>query len=159
MRLVLPFLAMMITAVPALAASPVKEADLPDVFKREPPYIQNRICGELMASMARMSADLYSATGSPGVREAAVMAGTRAMVFVKANASLSDEERSRAKHIADQIEQSATPGQPAIKPFQFCEERVQRWLKEGVVTATDAQVTEKEVRAAIDKDVPLKKKP
>lgn len=159
MKLVLPFLAVMMAAVPALAASPVKEADLPDVFKKEPPYIQNRICGELMASMARMSADLYTASGSAGVREAAVMAGTRAMVFVKANASLSEDERSRAKRIADQLEQSATPGQPAIKPFQFCEERVQRWLKEGVVTAADVQLTEKEVREALDKSVPLRKKP
>ncbi|KVP17260.1 hypothetical protein WJ84_03235 [Burkholderia ubonensis] len=147
----------MMAAVPALAAGPVKEADLPDIFKNEPPFVQNRICGELMARMARMSADLYTASSLPGVREAAVMAGTRAMMFVQANATLSKDEQERAERIADQLEKSATPGKPAVAPYQFCEERAQRWLKEGVVAPADVQRTEKEVREALNKAVPLKK--
>ncbi|KVP96892.1 hypothetical protein WJ97_13790 [Burkholderia ubonensis] len=157
MKRILPFLVAMFATVPALAAGPIKEADLPDVFKKEPPYMQNQICGELMARMARMSADLYTASAFPGVREAAVMAGTRAMMFVKANAALSKEERERAERIADQLEKSATPGKPAVAPYQFCEERAQRWLKEGVVAPADVRLTEKEVRDALDKTVPLKK--
>jgi hypothetical protein len=137
-------------AAPVLAASPVKESDLPDVLKKEPPFIQNQVCGELMASMARMSADLYAATEAPKMREAAIMAGTRAMVFVKATATLTKDEGARAKRIADQIEQGATPKKPSLAPYLFCEARAARWLKEGVVTPADYQQTEAEVRRALD---------
>ena len=137
-------------AAPVLAAGPVKESDLPDAFKKEPPYIQNQICGELMASMSRLSVDLYAASGVPGMKTAAIMSGTRALVFIKATANLTKEEALRAKNIAEQLEKKTSADKPAIRSFQFCEERAKRWLAEGVVTPADFQVTEAEVRAALD---------
>lgn len=149
MKRILPVLVAMVAA-PVLAAGPVKESDLPEVFKSEPPYIQNQVCGELMASMSRMSADLYAATGAPVMKNAAIMAGTRAMVFVKATATLTAEEGSRARRIAEQLEKTTSPRKPTVAPIMFCEERATRWLAEGVVTPADMQVTEAEVRAAFD---------
>lgn len=148
-----------IVAAPVLAAGPVKAPDIPNVLKKEPPYIQNQVCGELMASMARMSADLYAASGAPKMREAAIMAGTRAVVFVKANASVTKDEAVRAKRIADELEASATAKSPAMAALQFCETRAKRWLNEGIVTPTDYQVTETEVRAALDAAVRAPAKP
>ncbi len=129
----------------------VKESDLPSEFKSEPPYIQNRICGELMASLARMSAGLYSANpNKPKLREAAITTGTRAMVFVKANAALTDEERARARKVAEQIEKSGSAKSPVVLAYAFCEQRAKRWLDEGVVTPEDYRVTEIEVRKALE---------
>lgn len=153
--LLLSLLAASVFAAPAELAL-VKEGELPTVFRNEPPFIQNRICGELMASMARMSKDLFVATARPAVKDAAILAGARAMLFVKANAALTAEERTRAKRIADQIENSATPAAPAIKPFIFCEQRAQRWIQEGVVTPEDYRELEKEVRVVVDKSVAQK---
>ena len=158
MKRTLPFL-VAVVAAPVLAAGPVKDSDLPDVFKKEPAFVQNQVCGELMASMARLSADLYSASGAPKMRDAAIMAGTRAMVFVKATASLTKEESERAARIAAQIEQGASANKPALAPFQFCEARATRWLKEGVVTPADYQVTEAEVRLALDASLQKPAKP
>lgn len=152
MKRILPVLVAMVTA-PVLAAGPVKESDLPDIFKKEPPYIQNQVCGELMASMSRLSADLYAATGAPAMKEAAVMAGTRAMVFIKATATLTKAEALRAKHIAEQLEKKASADKPAILPFMFCEARAKRWLAEGVVTPADFKATEADVRTALDQAV------
>lgn len=129
----------------------VKESDLPAEFKREPSYIQNRICGELMASLARMSAGLYAANpNKPKLREAAITTGTRAMVFVKANAPLTDEERVRARKVAEQIEKSGSAKSPVVLAYAFCEQRAKRWLDEGVVTPEDYRVTEIEVRKALE---------
>lgn len=139
-----------LVAAPVLAAGPVKESDLPTEFTQEPPFVQNQVCGELMASMARMSVDLYSVEKAPKVREAAITTGTRALVFMKATAALTDEESVRAKRVAQKIEQSASPATPVLAPFQFCEARIARWLKEGVVSAREYQQAESEVRAALD---------
>lgn len=139
------------SAVLAQSTGLVKEADLPAGFKNEPPYIQNRICAELMAGIARMSAGLYAANpGKPKLREAAITTGTRAMVFVKANAALTDEERARAKKVAEQIEKSGSANTPVILAYAFCEQRAKRWLDEGVVTPEDYRVTEIEVRKALE---------
>ena len=150
MKRIFPALAAMVCATSALAAGPVKDSTLPDVFTSEPPYVQNRICGELMAGMSRMSADLYSFARTPGLRDAAVMAGTRAMVFIRANADLTADETARAKRIAEQLESQAPKGKPAAGTVSFCEERAKRWLKEGVVTQESFKRTETEVRAALD---------
>lgn len=137
------------TSALASASSAVKESDLPDLFRKESPYIQNRVCAELLASMSRMSADLYSATRKQALYDAAVMSGTRSMVFVKANAQLNNQERLRAKRIAGQIESSASPNSPVIVPYTYCEERFQRWVNEGVVTPKIVLETEREVRSAL----------
>ena len=150
MKRILTALAAMSVASSALAAGPVKESDLPDVFKNEAPYVQNRICGELMVGMARMSADLYSFSRTPGLRDATVMTGTRALVFVRANAALTDEESARAKSIAAQLESQAPKGKPASGTVAFCEERAKRWIKEGVMTPDEVKKTEIDVRAALD---------
>lgn len=149
-------------AAPAMAAPEqplVKESELPAAFRAEPPFIQNRICGELMASMYRMSVNLWQMSGKPKVRDAALLTGTRAMVFVKANANITTEEAARAKAIADKLEQSASPDAPAIKPYLYCEQRVQRWIKEGVVSSADYLATEREVKAALDLEPAPKKLP
>lgn len=135
-------------SVPSLAFAEVKEADLPNVFKNEPPYMQNQICGELMADMTRMSAALYKSTNRPAMQEAAIMAGTRAIVFVKANAALSADEKQRARKIADQLDKQSA-SKPSDRPVRFCEERVARWLKEGVITPADMKQTEAEVRKVV----------
>lgn len=152
MKRILPLLAALVAA-PVLAAPPVRESDLPGAFKNEPPYVQNQVCGELMASMSRLSADLYAATGTPGTKTAAIMSGTRALIFIKATANLTKEEALRAKRIAEQLEQKASVDKPAILTMVFCEERAKRWLAEGVVTPADFQVTEKDVRTALDQAV------
>lgn len=131
------------------AVPPVKLSELPSEFRKAPPYIQNQVCAELMASMYRLSLDLYRGSGQAKVKDAALLVGTRAMLFVKANASLDENEKSQAKRIAERIEGGAAEATPAMKPFFFCEQRVQRWLSEGVVTLTDYQTTEQEVREAI----------
>lgn len=153
MKRIFPLLVALFAAAPALAAHSVKESDLPDIFKKEPPFVQNQICGELMASMARMSADLFAASGQAAMKDAAVMAGTRAMVFIKANATLSADEGARAKRIAEQLERQASAANPVIGAYGFCEARAQRWLKEGVITPADYRMTEGEVRAALDSSV------
>lgn len=163
MKSLLTVLLALLVSVPAMAAAPdqplVKESELPANFKAEPPYIQNRICGELLASMYRMSVNLWQVSGRPKVKDAALLTGTRAMVFVKANADISKEEAARAKAVADSIEHSATPDSPAIKPYLYCEQRIQRWMKEGVVTPDDYLATEREVRAALELESGPKKKP
>jgi len=162
MKRILPALLVLVAAAaaPAMAnAGSIKTADLPDIFKNEPPYIQNQVCGELLAGMASLTADLYAAAGLPAVKEAAIMAGTRAMVLVKANAALTDAEQARAKGIAEQLERNASASKPVITPYQFCEERVQRWLTEGVVTPADFKAIEADVRAAIDKATRPAKQP
>lgn len=142
----------------AVPANPVKVAELPAIFKNEPAYIQNQICGELMASMTRLSADLYEATGQASSREAAILTGMRGVLFVKATASLSDDERTRARNVAEKLENGGSMKQPTILPFRYCEERIQRWVKEGVVTKADVAWAEKETRAVVDKKYPLKTK-
>jgi hypothetical protein len=151
-RIFLSVLAALVTA-PALAAGPAKAGAVPDIFNNEPPYIQNQVCGELLAGMARMTADLYGATGQPAMKTAAVMAGTRAMVFIKANATLTADEQAKAKRIAQHLEQKANAKNPAVEPYGYCEARIQRWLKEGVVTLEDVRLTEVEVRTALDRSV------
>lgn len=136
-------------AATASAAPAVKLSELPPEFRKAPPYLQNQVCAELMASMYRLSMDLYRASGREPVKETAILVGTRAMVFVKATASLSDEEKAQAKRIAEAIERQPSDAAPAMKAFFFCEQRAQRWLAEGVVTPTDYQVTEQEVRRAV----------
>lgn len=148
MKRLLPFLAALV-AFPSFAAAPIKEADLPDIFKKEPPYIQNQVCGELLASMSRMSVDLYKATNNPAMQNAAIMTGTRAIVFVKATATLTKEELAHAKDIAAQMERKANAKNPSINAMFFCEERMKRWIDEGIVTSADMQVTEAEVRKAL----------
>lgn len=133
----------------APAAPVVKLSELPKAFRKAPPYIQNQVCAELMASMYRLSLDLYRASGQEKVKETAALVGTRSMVFVKANADLAEAEKAQAKRIAEAIEQQPSNAAPAMKPFFFCEQRAQRWLAEGVVTQTDYAVTEQEVRQAI----------
>lgn len=118
--------------------------------------MQNRICGELMASLARASADLYAGTNEAIFRQAAILAGTRAMVFVKANAEMTAAEGEHAKRIAEDIEKEITPENPVLPAYQFCEARSQRWLEEGVVTQLDLDVTEQEVREQLDKATPTK---
>jgi len=140
-----------------LAASAVPESSLPDIFRKEPPYMQNRVCGELMVNMARMSLDLYTHSGIVGAREAAAVVGTRGMMFEAANAAMTDKEIARAQHIANRLERLATPQTPEILPYKFCEERAERWIKEGVVSAADFKSTEAGVRAALDKVAPLPK--
>jgi hypothetical protein len=166
MKRILPFLVALLSAAPAFAAPPapasapatafVDEARLPAIFRKEPPYMQNRICGELMVSMARMSASLYEDSGITGAREAAVTVATRGMTFVMANASLTEEEKARAKSIADELEKEATPTNPTILAYKFCEERAERWVTEGVVTPAEVKATEQKVRAALDQMAPLK---
>lgn len=158
MKRILPFLAAMVAA-PVLAAAPAKTIDTPADFKNEPPYVQNQVCGEMMANMARMSADLYAKTGLAPMRDAAIMAGTRAMVFVRANASLTAEEGERAKRIADQLERSASADKPAIGALAFCEARATRWMQEGVVTPADVKLAEDSVRTALDQAVKPPAKP
>jgi hypothetical protein len=141
----------------AQATPAVTDATLPQAFRAQPPYMQNQICGELLLGMARMSIALYNQSGVKGAREAAAMVGTRAMTFLKANASLSDAEQQQARDIARQIEMSATPANPGAAPYEFCESRAQRWLKEGIVTAGDVKQNEAEVRTALDQLAPLQK--
>lgn len=152
-----------VMVAPAMAAAPtqplVKESELPAAFRAEPPFIQNRICGELMGSMYRMSVNLWQLSGRPKVRDAALLTGTRAMVFVKANASITKEEAARAKSIAEKLEQSASHDAPAIKPYLYCEQRVQRWIQEGVVSSADYLATEREVKATLDLEPAPKKLP
>jgi hypothetical protein len=156
MKRILPILVALLTA-PALAAGPVKDADLPDIFKKEPPFIQNQVCGELMAGIARMSANLYLASGNAPMKDAAIMSGTRALLFMKATATLSADEQARAKRIALNIESTRSPTNPAMTPLRFCEDRAKRWMRDGVVTEGDVKLTESEVRAAINTLKPLKK--
>jgi hypothetical protein len=140
----------------ALAAPAVTDAALPKAFREQPPYMQNQICGELLLGMTRMSIALYNQSGVKGARDAAAMVGTRAMTFLKANASLSEDEQKRARDIASQIEMSSTPANPGAGPYEFCETRAQRWLKDGVVSAAEVKQHEAEVRTALDRLAPLK---
>jgi hypothetical protein len=153
MKRILSILAATLAPALAVAAAPVKEADLPPIFKNEPAYVQNRICGELLAVTARMSANLYAASRAPGVREAAVMEGTRAVLFIDGTATLTDEEEARAKRIAAQLEPTASSAKPIMTPYVFCEERAQRWQKEGVVAPEAVKAAEADVRAALDRAV------
>ncbi len=142
----------------ALAANPVSDANPPDAFRKEPPYMQNQICAELLVGMARMSIGLYAESGFIGAREAAVVVGTRAMTFEKANASMTDDEKKHAKDVAESIEKDVTPKTPGTENYQFCEARAQRWQKEGVVSTDDVKANEAAVRQALDKIAPVKQK-
>ncbi len=133
---------------PAMAS--VTEAELPAEFRRAEPFIQNQVCGELMMSMTRISKELFDRTGNAQVKEAAVLTGTRAMVFSRANATLTPAELNQARNLARKLEQGVSEQAPTIKPFIYCEQRAQRWLKEGVVTAADYRATEQEVRRSLD---------
>jgi hypothetical protein len=161
MKRILPFFVAMLATAPALAAGPVSvtDANVPAVFSKEPAYMQNQICAELLVGMARMSIGLYIQTGVVGAKEAAVVVGTRALTFQKANASMSDDEKKRAKDLAEQIEKNVTPENPGTVSYQFCEARAQRWMKEGVVSADEVRENEAAVRAALDTVTPLKSKP
>ncbi len=133
---------------PAMAT--VTEAELPAEFRRAAPFIQNQVCGELMMSMTRVSKNLFEQTGNTKVKEAAVLTGTRAMVFAKANAALTPAERDQARDLARRLEQGVSEQAPSIKPFIYCEQRAQRWLKEGVVTDADYRLAEQDVRRSLD---------
>jgi hypothetical protein len=159
MKRILPLVVAMLASASALAASPVSDANVPAAFSKEPAYMQNQICAELLVGMTRMSIGLYIQTGVVGAKEAAVVVGTRALTFQKANASMSDDEKKHAKDLAEQIEKNVTPTNPGTASYQFCEARAQRWMKEGVVSADEVKENEAAVRAALDTATPLKSKP
>jgi hypothetical protein len=144
-------LCLALLSTPLLAGAADNGTAVPEALKAEPPYVQNRVCSELFASMTRMSVNLYHVAHAPALKEAAYKSGVNSIVFVAENAAMTDAEKAHAKQLADQIEHSASAKHPVIEAYQFCEARAERWIKDGIVSKDDVEQITKKVHESVDK--------
>ncbi|HDR9103671.1 hypothetical protein [Paraburkholderia sp. A3RO-2L] len=151
MTIVRKLLSLALLSTPIIAAAAGSGPAVPQALKAEPPYVQNRVCSELFASMTRMSINLYHVAHAPALKEAAYRSGINSIVFVAENASMTDAEKAHAKQLADKIEHTASAQHPVIEAYQFCEARAERWMKEGIVSREDVEQITKKVHESVDK--------
>lgn len=141
----------------AAGLAPIKETELPLPFAAASPTVKNLVCAEVMAGMAKASIDLYAQTQMRGPFEASVQAGAAALSFAQATNNVTSEDEAAARQVAQAVALDYSPKNPVFKPFVFCQQRMQRWRAQQVITQADYAQAEQEMRNILAKQIPRRK--